>query len=708
MKQIFFAVVQAGRGRALPLFILALAALALLNFDSTPLTSLRNAQFDRYQRQMPRQRESEPVVVVGIDSQSLLKYGQWPWSRDIMAELTSRILAGQPHALGIDIVFAEPDNFAPESLAKRFPALPRGAFEGQAGPDEKFAQALAGGPTVLAVIGVANTLPGARQPSKPLPALADGTPPVLRALSHFPSAITSLPLLEQSATGAGLINASSGDPLPTPERGVLREIPSLAIIGEQPFLSLALEMVRTALGDAGTVAIEAGRHGMERIRIGDYALPTQPNGELLLHYGRSSASYYISAADVLAGTYPPETFNSRFVLIGFNSTGLQDSIVTPLGDLLPGVDIHAQVIESLLSGNALKRPAWMPWVEMSALLLGGMLMIIAVPALRPRYATLIFAALSLLLLAAGYGAFAAGSWLFDGVSLISLLAPVFMTLLSATLITADSQRRQAEAQLHRSREAAARMDGELDAARRIQMGLLPDPSHCFADETRFSVAALLEPARAIGGDYYDCFMLDQRRLCLAIGDVSGKGIPASLFMAVSKTLAGTLTRRHADLGEAVRDLQRELSRDNPEYQFVTTFIGILDTDSGLLEFICAGHDAPLLLRGNQVLPIDTATISGPPLCALANYPFTSAHQQLAPGDLLCLFTDGVSEASNGHQMFGTVQIEKALLAGDPGTSLATRAAAIRDAVRQFEAGRPPFDDLTLLLAEWYGRPLNGR
>jgi serine phosphatase RsbU (regulator of sigma subunit) len=156
------------------------------------------------------------------------------------------------------------------------------------------------------------------------------------------------------------------------------------------------------------------------------------------------------------------------------------------------------------------------------------------------------------------------------------------------------------------------------------------------------------------------------------------------------------------------ELQRELNRENPEHQFVTTFIGILDADSGLLEYVCAGHDAPLLLHRREVLPIDTSSISGPPLCALGDYPFTSARQQLAPGDLLCLFTDGVSEASDGQRMFGTERLAATLLAAAADTPLAARAAAIRDAVRHFEAGQPPFDDLTVLLAGWYGRPPSER
>ncbi len=683
---------------------LALAALALAYLDATPLASLRNAQFDRYQRQMPRLRDGEPVVVIGIDSESLVKYGQWPWSREIIADLATRVLAGQPHALGFDIVFAEPDRLSPEALTQRFPTLPKGTFASLAGPDDKLAQALTGSPTVLAVIGVANSLPGSRQPQRPLPILINGNPKALHALPTFPTAIASLPKIEQSAAGEGLINASLEIEKPTTERGVLRGVPTLAIVGDQPFLSLPLEMMRVALGDAGRVEIDTGRLGMKGIRIGDYALPTRANGELLLHYGRSSASYYLSAADVLAGVYPPETFQSRFVLVGFNNSSLQDTIVTPRGELLPGVDIHAQVIESLLAGTALRRPAWMSSIEMAALLLCGLLMIATVPSMRPRNATLIFTVLIMALMAAGHLAFANGRWLFDGLSIIPLLAPVFIILLSMNLIAADTRRRKAEAQLQQSREESARTKGEIDAARRIQMGLLPDPARRFADEKRFTVGALLEPALAIGGDYYDCFMLDDHRLCLAIGDVSGKGIPASLFMAITKTLAGTLARRHDDLGLAVRELQRELGRENPEYQFVTTFIGILDADSGALEFVCAGHDAPLLLRGDSVTRIETGGVSGPPLCAATDYPYRSGHQQLAAGDILCLFTDGVSEATDGKQMFGRERLAAALLAGGRETPMMTRASAIRDAVRQFEAGQPPFDDLTLLLACWHGQP----
>lgn len=698
----FSTLLGARHWRALPFALLILAALALLFQDETPLAKLRHAQFDHYQQLMPRLRDSEPAIVVSIDSQSLEHHGQWPWSRDLMGQLVQKIHAGQPLAIGIDMLFSEPDRYSPKVLAEHLPMLSAAALATLKEPDSQFAKALAAGPSVLAVVGVAKTLPGARQPHKPLPALAGGNlaeQPVIR----FPAALASRPQLEAAAS-EGLINSSPDKLNNSTDRGVLRRVPTIAFVDQQPFLSLPLEMVRQALGAGGRVLPEIDRHGMTRIHIGDYSLPTQSNGELLVHFGKASSHYHLSAADVLAGKHPAAMFQDRFVLIGLNSTGLQDRVITPLGDNLPGVDIHAQIIESLLSGSAAHRPHWMPRLELGILLLAGLLMIVVKSLLRPKTAIFSFIGLASGLIAAGYLLFYQSQWLFDGTSIAVLLSPIFVALLSHILITADAQRRIAESQLQESREAAARVSGELDAARRIQMGLLPDPASLFTGEQRFSVAALLEPARAVGGDYYDCFMLDEQRLCIAIGDVSGKGIPASLFMAISKTLTGTLTRASCNLGEAFCAVERELDRANPEFLFVTAFVGVINVDSGMMEFVCAGHDAPLLRRAGVTSKIDTEAISGPPLCATGDYPFVSGHCQLEPGDLLCLFTDGVTEASNGSAMFGAERLAEVFAGSVNEPTLQAQVERLRDSVRQFEAGYPPADDLTLLVARWYGQP----
>ena len=302
------------RGRALPALLLLAAAVVFWQIDATPLTSVRDSQFDRYQRHLPRSRDSEPVIIVGIDSASLVRHGQWPWPRDLVADLVERVHAGQPLAIGLDVVFAEPDQYSPAGLKRRLPELPAELRQQLPDPDQRLAQALRGKPTVLAAIGLTQALPGASQPANPLPAFTH--PPALEPLlPRFASAMSSLRSLEQAAGGEGLINASPDRPDSSTERGVLRRVPSLAYVKDHPLLSLPLEMVRQALGDDAPVVAEGDAGGMQAIRLGNYRLPTLPNGELLLHFGQPSSNYYLSAADVLDGIHPPALFASKFVII---------------------------------------------------------------------------------------------------------------------------------------------------------------------------------------------------------------------------------------------------------------------------------------------------------------------------------------------------------------------------------------------------------
>lgn len=689
------------QGRLFALILLVLACLALYRIDDTPLASLHAAQFDRYQRHMPRPRDNQPVIVVEINSSSLAEYGQWPWRRSLVAELVERIQVGAPLVIGLDMLLAERDHYSPESLARQLPALPESYLQRLPDPDERLARALAAGPTVLAVSGVSNRLPGSRLPQKPL-GMFEQSDRAISALQHYPAGMTSLAMLEQAAHAEGSVNVAKEDLSSMHERGILRQVPTLVAIGNLPFLSLPLAMVRLALGEEGTTQVEFSPEGIARLRIGAYSLPTLPNGNVLLHFGKADSHYYLSAADVLTGRIPPETFASRLVLIGFNASGLQDRIITPLGDNLPGVDVHVQVIESLLAGDALQRPPMMTWIEVVSLALSGLLLIGLIPAMRPRYAITAFVGLGVFWVAAGYVAFYSQRWLFDASAIVLLLSPVFMTLLGATWIRDDNQRRNAERALQISREEAARVAGELDAARRIQMGLLPNPDAAFAGERRYEVAALLEPARAVGGDYYDCFALDAERMCFVIADVSGKGLPASLFMAVAKTLTSALARRSQDLGQAMREVELELNRDNPELLFVTAFIGVLNAETGQLDFVRAGHDAPLLLRESQTSRLDIDAGSGPPLCVLGDFPYQAGKIALNKGDRLLLFTDGATEASDGQTLFGMERLIEVISAGKPESSLTQQIQAVRDAVRGFEGGHPAADDLTLLLLRWNG------
>lgn len=185
---------------------------------------------------------------------------------------------------------------------------------------------------------------------------------------------------------------------------------------------------------------------------------------------------------------------------------------------------------------------------------------------------------------------------------------------------------------------------EMDAARRIQMGLLPSAGQALKEEGRFDLAAQLEPAREMTGDLYDFFMIDDSRLFFLVGDVCGKGVTSSLLMAITKTVVkNAVLRREQSLGAVMTEVNTELMREEHEAQFVTCLAGILDLSSGMIEYTNAGHEPMLLMRGNgDVEPSPLA--GGPPFCTVDGLEYETGSIQLRAGDGLLAVSDGVTEA----------------------------------------------------------------
>jgi serine phosphatase RsbU (regulator of sigma subunit) len=255
------------------------------------------------------------------------------------------------------------------------------------------------------------------------------------------------------------------------------------------------------------------------------------------------------------------------------------------------------------------------------------------------------------------------------------------------------------------RERTARIAGELEAAQRIQTASLPRPDLLRGDG-RADLYAALTPAREVGGDLYDYFMLDDDRLFLLIGDVAGKGLSASIFMAVSKALYKGLMIRtpRANIGDIMTAANAEVSRDNVEMLFVTVFAAILDLRSGELAYCNAGHENPYLLRPGSAQVERIADGDGPPLCAMSDYDYRSACRRLAPGELLCLMTDGVTEAQDSAgALYGHARAERVICEHFHGAASARElVTALQDDVLAFEDGAEANDDLTILALRWNG------
>lgn len=257
-------------------------------------------------------------------------------------------------------------------------------------------------------------------------------------------------------------------------------------------------------------------------------------------------------------------------------------------------------------------------------------------------------------------------------------------------------------EMQQATAARERVEGELSAARDIQVGMLPRTFPPFPDRQDVDVFALLESAKHVGGDLYDYALIDENRLFFVVGDVSGKGVPAALFMAMTTTLfkATALTARST--GEIMARVNAELSRDNAQEMFVTAFSGILDLRTGAVEYSDGGHEAPFVRRADGSVA-RLPKLKGMALGVIGDAPFDAGRFRLAPGDALVLFTDGVSEAANADDdLFTTARIETALATARPDTTARRLAEGLADDVRVFVGATPQSDDIAILVVRYEG------
>jgi len=268
--------------------------------------------------------------------------------------------------------------------------------------------------------------------------------------------------------------------------------------------------------------------------------------------------------------------------------------------------------------------------------------------------------------------------------------PVLLKARIGACLEKKRLRDQAAAQLER-------MEAELRAARELQASMVPTRFPAPGPGNPLEVAAVLKPARELGGDFYDFFRLGDGTAVLVIGDVSDKGVPAALFMARSMNVVRMLASSPAgplDPGEVLRRANEELARANDATMFVTLFLGAIDLGTGTLRYANAGHNEPYVLGSTGVRPVTVP--KGLPLAAKPGTDYMTGTVRLAPGDSLFAFTDGVTEAMNADGVaFGEGRLE-ALLAGLRGKSASELVRAVTDGVERFAGEAPQSDDIAAL------------
>jgi phosphoserine phosphatase RsbU/P len=242
---------------------------------------------------------------------------------------------------------------------------------------------------------------------------------------------------------------------------------------------------------------------------------------------------------------------------------------------------------------------------------------------------------------------------------------------------------------------------DLNIARKIQQAILPKVCPPFSDNRQFDIYASMEAAKSVGGDFYDFFMIDENRLGFVIGDVSGSGVPAAIFMAVSRTLIRATGIQGLSAVDCINSVNKLLCLESASSMFVTVFYGILDITTGKVDYVNAGHNPPYMLTQTGINKIDMT--GGIALGVLDDFEFQSKSFHLNPGDYFFLFTDGVTEAFNDkYELFSDNRLED-LLKSRTNTSIVDVVKDTFEAVNVFSSGVPQSDDITILSLAYHGK-----
>ena len=447
-----------GRGRGIGLLLLLLL-LGIRSWDPSVVQVMRFKTFDLYQILQPRPvpKEGLPycggcrVVIVDIDEKSLKAQGQWPWPRHVLADLVLKLNKLGAAVIGFDVIFPEDDRTSPHLFAKSTANISKLVFDELSqmpSNDQILASAIKGRRVVLSQSGI-NRIGSKRQGSPKLisAAFIGGDPRTV--IKNYPGLLRNIPILEKSADGLGIISISSE------MDGVVRRVPAIVAVGSKVHSALPIEMLRVAVqlstGKRRSPIVRSikevatGHILVEKVQLSrNFSVPTDRRGNINIFFRPHDPDLYVPATDILSGKTPAKTISGNFVLIGTSALGLKDIRSTPLDASIPGVEVHANVLENILTGNQLSRLPDSTGIELLEISLVGILLIIFMPITGAYW--------SLIVVISSIGILGGYTWQeYQAQELIDLSYPILSTfLIYAVLVLVNYAKTSSEKRQIRS------------------------------------------------------------------------------------------------------------------------------------------------------------------------------------------------------------------------------------------------------------------
>jgi adenylate cyclase len=405
--------------------------------DLAPIEELRVRTFDTFQLIEPRVKTARPVAIVDIDEASLARLGQWPWPRTRIADMVANLTKLGAVVIAFDVIFSEPDRLNPDAAADTFRNLDEATREKlRALPsnDQVFADTMQRSRVVLGESGLPYVISDLDQ-TLPVTGLAMLGEDPQRFMFNFPGLLRNTPVLEKAAGGRGLLTIN-------PERdGIVRRVPMIMQAQGTTMPSLSFEILRLATG-TDTIFIKSDKAGIKSIGVKGFEIPTDRHGQLWVHFAHYDPSLYISAIDVLEGRVAPEKVARKLVLVGTSAVGLNDIKTTPVSPAMPGVEIHAQVLEAALTKRLLSQPLYGPLLEFGAAMLLGILVITFAPKFGPITLVAVGALFATVLVGTSWYFYTHDRLLVDFTYPLLSTTSIYLTLIFSSFVREQAQRRQ--------------------------------------------------------------------------------------------------------------------------------------------------------------------------------------------------------------------------------------------------------------------------
>jgi adenylate cyclase len=616
---------------ALLFFVILLIRLANLDY----VQSITNLSLDSYQKIFKYELAETPVIIVDVDEKSLGKIGQFPWNRKIFGDLVKTLKESGASVISFDIFFSEEDKQNPNQILKAYNLNRESNLASEIlklpNNDDYFLNQIKNSNVVMPILGLVQKPINLQNQKSKAKFINRGEDPRKYTYS-FAHGLTSLKKINDQTSGIGNISVVNDTD------AVLRKAPLLVSIQNELFPSLSIETLRL-FKKQKNILVQSDTVGINSIKLRPYTIKTDANAMFWIKYKKPKKNQYISAFDVLEKKFEKNIFKNKIVLIGSSAQGIFDFAKISTGDTIPGVEVHANIIENIFNNQILKRSSSSILVEVFILILGTIFAFFFADNAKPKSSILFYLLLIFIILAFGFGSYKQNY-------LIDISYPIFaITIMFLSGLYLRYLRENEIAISFEKKQIILKQEREI--AGEVQKKLFPK-----LDEKEERIYGANIPARDVSGDYFDVIKINKDEFYFTLADVSGKGIKAGILMASASAVFKSLAKTNVPISNISLRMNNQVSESSYQGMFITAVIGRINLKTGDMEYINHGHE-PVMVA-NQEKNFKYLESSFPPLgiMPIDDESFFESTKENFKGENIFIYTDGVTEGylSNGLEL----------------------------------------------------------